>query len=198
MIKQKGPTLFCSCGKLDSISGQALKILFFVVVVYTVAIRLRPPQPAPCQRLTAGWDVRGPLFTLMMTHCGVPPLIVSPALWIKNTLWLTRHTLWPFETWQRRERHVCHVEKAAAAEGQVGGKHSWADFNIQPRTTPIMGTRYHPSIPRRVRLGWSRRAFDQHPQLFKSAARKTDWVSYSLRAEMNPWRLLLTQCDKEK
>lgn len=65
---------------------------------------------SPCQWLTARWDVRGLLSTLMMTHCGIVHLILFPALWIKNALWLTLRTFWPFERGQG-EKNVCHVEK---------------------------------------------------------------------------------------
>lgn len=137
-----------------------------------------------CQRLTAGWDVRGLLFTLMMTHCGTVPLILSLALWIKNTLWLTLRTLWPFESWQGRKRHVCHVEKppVSAAQGQVGRKallscfHHLNLYNAYYGSLPCTAA-IHPLSCAACLIS---AAFDQHPRLFKSTdSPNTDWVSYS-------------------
>lgn len=92
------------------------------------------------QWLNTGWEARRLLFTLTMTCCGMMPLILSPSLWIKNTLWLMPCTLWPIQSWQGRKRHVCHVEKllVSAVEGQVAGRHFCDAFGIQTYVTIIL------------------------------------------------------------
>lgn len=136
VIRQKVNT----CRFFFSTAGAGVNYFFWTLfrsVFLLMCIHVFAPS-LPGWWLTAGWDVRGLLFTLRMTHSGMEPLILSPALWIKNTLWLTPRTLWPFESWQGRKRRVCHAEKApkhptttvSAAEGQVAGKRFWAAFNI--------------------------------------------------------------------
>lgn len=142
----------------------------------------QPVIAAPCQPLTAGWDVRGLLFTLMKTHCGIVPLILFPALWIKNTLWLTLHTLWPFESWQGRERHVCHVKSppVSAAEGPSRRE---STFELISPSNLIQCLLWETSSIYLSLVMCSLGDFgalDQHPRLFKSTdSLHTDWVSYS-------------------
>lgn len=161
------------------IFGPRSKVAFLMCIRWASS-HLRPL----CQWLTAGWDVRGLLFTLMMTHCGIVPLILSPALWIKNTLWLTLRTLWPFESWQGRKRHVCHAEKPpclcywgpSCRKTLSSCFQHLTLYNDYYGRLPCTASIY----PLSCAACLISAAFDQHPRLFKSTdSPNADWVSYS-------------------
>lgn len=119
-----------------------------------------------CQWLTSGWDVRGMLLTVMMTHCGTVPLILSPALWIQNRLWLTLCTLWPSQSWQERRIHVCYVEKLRLC--CCGPSWRKCTFELISTSNPKQCLSWEATAairPLSCAACLISAAFDQHPQL---------------------------------
>lgn len=84
---------FCSCSHLIYFKEG----FFFLFCRYMSSNHSSLPLVS---EIIAEGCVRVLIFTLMVSHCGMVLLIRSPALWIKNTLWLTLCTLWLFESWQ--------------------------------------------------------------------------------------------------
>lgn len=121
-----------------------------------------------CGWLSGGWDVRGLLFTLMMTHCGMASLILSSALWIKNRLWLTLCTLWPFESWQWRKRHVCHIEKCLSTVRGKSKESTFESLSTPPRIQCLLWSQLHSAVihPLSCAACLISKALDQHPRLF--------------------------------
>lgn len=135
-----------------------------------VTSRLRPL----CQWLTAGWDVRGLLFTLMMTHCGTAPLILSPALWIKNSLIDAADIMAVWELAGEKKTRLSRWKGPCLC---CWGP-SWRKALLSCFQHLTLYNAYYGSLPCTAAIYplscavcLISAAFDQHPQLFKSTAR---------------------------